>query len=159
MKITTQALLALACTATLSAAYPFMAEPGAADHYLRQARSLQSSGASDVEIKRALGFDAGLQRVDVSGQHAFVAPGPGDKRGPCPGLNALANHGYLPHNGMSVSVFSSLDCAGLMTTIHQYYPRSSGRSDQHCLRYGRRSGNFPISIVSGGEAVIKGVDS
>ena len=22
------------------------------------------------------------------------------RRGPCPGLNALANHGYLPHNGV-----------------------------------------------------------
>jgi hypothetical protein len=29
----------------------------------------------------------------------FIAPGPGDSRGPCPGLNLLANHGYLPHNG------------------------------------------------------------
>ncbi|KAF2749999.1 hypothetical protein M011DRAFT_492975 [Sporormia fimetaria CBS 119925] len=29
----------------------------------------------------------------------FRAPGPGDSRGPCPGLNLLANHGYLPRNG------------------------------------------------------------
>jgi hypothetical protein len=100
MKTTTQALLALACTATLTSAFPFMAEPGAAEHYLRHARSLSASGAPDVEVKRALGFDAALQRIDVSGSHAFVAPGSGDKRGPCPGLNALANHGYLPHNGM-----------------------------------------------------------
>lgn len=28
-------------------------------------------------------------------KYPFVAPGPGDKRGPCPGLNALANHGYM----------------------------------------------------------------
>lgn len=25
----------------------------------------------------------------------YKAPGPGDSRSPCPGLNALANHGYL----------------------------------------------------------------
>jgi hypothetical protein len=25
----------------------------------------------------------------------------GDQRGPCPGLNAMANHGYLPHNGVA----------------------------------------------------------
>lgn len=25
----------------------------------------------------------------------WVAPGPNDSRGPCPGLNTLANHGYL----------------------------------------------------------------
>lgn len=29
----------------------------------------------------------------------FREPGPGDSRGPCPGLNLLANHGYLPRNG------------------------------------------------------------
>jgi len=29
----------------------------------------------------------------------FRAPGPGDSRGPCPALNLLANHGYLPRNG------------------------------------------------------------
>jgi hypothetical protein len=27
------------------------------------------------------------------GNHPFQAPGPTDQRGPCPGLNALANHG------------------------------------------------------------------
>ncbi|EMD40109.1 heme-thiolate peroxidase [Gelatoporia subvermispora B] len=32
--------------------------------------------------------------------HPFMAPGPTDQRGPCPGLNALANHGYLPRNGI-----------------------------------------------------------
>lgn len=29
----------------------------------------------------------------------YKAPGPSDSRGPCPGLNLLANHGYLPRNG------------------------------------------------------------
>lgn len=40
------------------------------------------------------------QLVDVTGTHKWVAPGPNDIRGPCPGLNALANHGYFPHNGV-----------------------------------------------------------
>ena len=40
------------------------------------------------------------QLIDVTGEHKWVAPGPGDIRGPCPGLNALANHGYFPHNGI-----------------------------------------------------------
>ncbi|KAF9448598.1 aromatic peroxygenase precursor [Macrolepiota fuliginosa MF-IS2] len=34
------------------------------------------------------------------GAHPWVAPGPDDMRGPCPGLNTLANHGYIPHNGI-----------------------------------------------------------
>lgn len=29
----------------------------------------------------------------------FRAPGDGDSRGPCPGLNLLANYGYLPRDG------------------------------------------------------------
>ncbi|KAL0061583.1 hypothetical protein AAF712_011610 [Marasmius tenuissimus] len=41
------------------------------------------------------------QPVNVDGQHKFVPPGHGDLRGPCPGLNALANHNYLPHNGVA----------------------------------------------------------
>ncbi|GME36764.1 Chloroperoxidase [Neofusicoccum parvum] len=47
------------------------------------------------------GFNAEAQRIDVSGEHAFVAPGSGDIRGPCPGLNALANHNFIPHNGVA----------------------------------------------------------
>jgi hypothetical protein len=37
------------------------------------------------------GFDAAAQLIDVSGPHAWIQPGSGDLRGPCPGLNALAN--------------------------------------------------------------------
>ena len=63
-------------------------------------------------------FNAAEQYVSNQGQYEFVAPGPTDQRGPCkyhrinvevklslflylgPGLNAMANHGYLPHNGV-----------------------------------------------------------
>ncbi|KAJ3875198.1 hypothetical protein F5051DRAFT_70095 [Lentinula edodes] len=51
--------------------------------------------------KRTIGFDPALQYVSTTGQHAFVPPGSGDFRGPCPGLNAMANHGYIPHNGIA----------------------------------------------------------
>ncbi|KAH9883685.1 Cloroperoxidase [Xylariomycetidae sp. FL2044] len=33
----------------------------------------------------------------------WKAPGDGDQRGPCPMLNSLANHGYLPRNGRDIS--------------------------------------------------------
>ncbi|KAG4028588.1 hypothetical protein MFRU_020g00310 [Monilinia fructicola] len=44
--------------------------------------------------------------IDVTGDHAFVPPNfeTGDQRGPCPGLNALANHNYIPHNGVASMV-------------------------------------------------------
>lgn len=31
-------------------------------------------------------------------------PGPDDSRSPCPGLNSMANHGILPHNGKGLTV-------------------------------------------------------
>jgi len=34
----------------------------------------------------------------------WKAPGSGDQRGPCPGLNTLANHGYVNRNGQGITV-------------------------------------------------------
>lgn len=39
--------------------------------------------------------------LDTSGEHAYRAPSSTDRRGPCPGLNALANNGYINRNGIS----------------------------------------------------------
>lgn len=71
-------------------------------------RTLEEAAAAGcphaLEKRQAPGvvppFNAATQYVSTTGAHAFVAPGPGDQRGPCPGLNAMANHGYLPHNGI-----------------------------------------------------------
>ena len=46
-------------------------------------------------------FDASKQHVSTTGTYAYVAPKSSDLRGPCPGLNAMANHGYIPHNGVA----------------------------------------------------------
>ncbi|KAJ7304862.1 oxidase-like protein [Mycena albidolilacea] len=45
-------------------------------------------------------FNPAAQLIDVTGDHSFQAPGPDDLRGPCPGLNAMANHNFIPHNGI-----------------------------------------------------------
>ncbi|KAF2501596.1 hypothetical protein BU16DRAFT_569583 [Lophium mytilinum] len=45
-------------------------------------------------------FDAKSQYVSNTGAHKFVPPSGSDQRGPCPGLNAMANHGYMPHSGV-----------------------------------------------------------
>lgn len=45
------------------------------------------------------GIDPTAQHIDVSGAHAFVAPGLSDMRGPCPAMNAVANHGNVARNG------------------------------------------------------------
>ncbi|TID13993.1 aromatic peroxygenase [Venturia nashicola] len=53
-------------------------------------------------LDKRRGFDASEQCFDLtSGEHKFFPPGPKDLRGPCPGLNALANHNYIPHNGIA----------------------------------------------------------
>lgn len=41
-------------------------------------------------------------------------PGPGDVRSPCPAMNSLANHGFLPHDGKGITVpdvITALDAA------------------------------------------------
>ncbi|KAK8137878.1 Cloroperoxidase [Apiospora sp. TS-2023a] len=37
-----------------------------------------------------------------SSANEWSPPGPGDVRGPCPGLNTLANHGFLPRDGLDI---------------------------------------------------------
>ncbi|KAJ4299471.1 hypothetical protein N0V90_004716 [Kalmusia sp. IMI 367209] len=46
-------------------------------------------------------FSATEQLVNVGpgSGHQYQDPGSNDKRGPCPGLNAAANHNFLPRNG------------------------------------------------------------
>ncbi|THU83442.1 Cloroperoxidase [Dendrothele bispora CBS 962.96] len=43
--------------------------------------------------------------------HQWMAPGPDDFRSPCPGLNALANHGFLPRDGRGLNASVVLDAA------------------------------------------------
>ncbi|TDL21128.1 Cloroperoxidase [Rickenella mellea] len=38
--------------------------------------------------------------------HQFRPASDDDSRSPCPALNALANHGYLPHNGKNLSIMT-----------------------------------------------------
>uniref|UniRef100_UPI0030131EC9 rDcaUPO n=1 Tax=Daldinia caldariorum TaxID=326644 RepID=UPI0030131EC9 len=39
----------------------------------------------------------------------WKAPGPDDVRGPCPMLNTLANHGFLPHDGKNIDVNTTVN--------------------------------------------------
>ncbi|KAJ6578680.1 Chloroperoxidase [Mycena vulgaris] len=44
-------------------------------------------------------------------EHQWIAPNATDSRSPCPGLNTLANHGYLPRNGRNITIPMILDAA------------------------------------------------
>lgn len=48
------------------------------------------------------GLNPAAQLIDVSAAHGFEPPNfeNGDLRGPCPGLNAMANHKFIPHDNV-----------------------------------------------------------
>lgn len=43
--------------------------------------------------------------------YAYQAPGTSDSRSPCPGLNALANHGILPRDGKNIDIATLITAA------------------------------------------------
>ncbi|TKX25855.1 sterigmatocystin biosynthesis peroxidase-like protein 1 [Elsinoe australis] len=50
----------------------------------------------------------------------WARPGPNDARGPCPGMNTLANHGYLPRDGRKITL------ARLTAAMKEGYNINSG---------------------------------
>ncbi|KAH7923193.1 Cloroperoxidase [Leucogyrophana mollusca] len=48
--------------------------------------------------------------------HEFCPPQAGDVRSPCPALNTLANHGYIPRNGKHIKIHELVD--GLKKGFH-----------------------------------------
>jgi len=59
-----------------------------------------SSGGVVIVPPPNLSNQTGLKQIPDA-DHPYQAPGPNDQRGPCPALNTLANHGYLPRNGVA----------------------------------------------------------
>ncbi|ORY86991.1 Chloroperoxidase [Protomyces lactucae-debilis] len=88
-----------------AAAFPHMAAKMMMDNKmsgeeLAKRQTLSYTGFPTTE------FNAQAQFVSNSGSHAFQAPRNlgqpgGDIRGPCPGLNAAANHGYISRDGVT----------------------------------------------------------
>lgn len=74
----------------------FEKRDGSSSHHNQEEKEKRQTGPAGLPFTT---FNEN-QRVDVTGTHKWVAPGPNDIRGPCPGLNALANHGYFPHSGV-----------------------------------------------------------
>lgn len=88
--------------------------------------SLRSDAHTGLHVERQLS-DSRPEPIQVDGEHSWQAPIEGQQRGPCPGLNALANHGYISRDGIVTlpevipaahSVFGmGLDVAGLLSTL------------------------------------------
>lgn len=65
-------------------------------------------GASVVSAYPSLS----IRQADASDDtNAFIPPGEIENsiRGPCPGLNILANHGYIPRNGRNISATAAIE--------------------------------------------------
>ncbi len=105
MKYSTAILSTLVLCVSQVAAFPAAAIEYAAkaERDANAASKIAEAVAAHQANYRAPGFDASAQYVSTHGQYAFVPPNiaGGDNRGPCPGLNAMANHGYIPHNGVA----------------------------------------------------------
>ncbi|ORY86993.1 Chloroperoxidase [Protomyces lactucae-debilis] len=103
--------IALASLVAGAAAFPHMATKMMMENKLSvedlakrsldlQKRDLDFTGLPTTE------FNAQAQLVSNTGANAFQAPRNlgqpgGDIRGPCPGLNAAANHGYISRDGVT----------------------------------------------------------
>jgi hypothetical protein len=49
-----------------------------------------------------ISWEGRKQSVTIVNTHVpQIAQGPNDIRGPCPGLNVMANHGYIPRDGIA----------------------------------------------------------
>lgn len=85
----------------------------------KQVEKEADSGCPFAKNKKRSTFNAQEQYVSNQGIYSFVPPNfeAGDQRGPCPGLNALANHGYLPHNGVA-------DMQTIIKAVNQAYGMS-----------------------------------
>ncbi|PMD12698.1 Cloroperoxidase [Hyaloscypha hepaticicola] len=56
---------------------------------------------------------------DQSHFFTWSPPGPDDVRAPCPMLNTLANHGFLPHSGKNISEVDTINALSTALNINQ----------------------------------------
>lgn len=118
-------VITMLTTASSVAAYPHLPEMENALRDLQKRATEPPYRAPNFIIDRPntglppLGFNAADQYVDVTdnGPHPFRAPRPNDRRGQCPGLNAAANHGFLPRNGIP-TIADSTTCAHIILSSH-----------------------------------------
>ncbi|KAK1233468.1 hypothetical protein PQX77_003364 [Marasmius sp. AFHP31] len=59
--------------------------------------------------------------------YPWQAPGPNDLRSPCPGLNTLANHGFLPRDGRNISVPMIIDAGFKAYNMESDIPIIAGK--------------------------------
>jgi len=103
-------------------------------------------------------FDAKAQYVNVSkgSGHEFVPPSDGDLRGPCPGLNAFANHNFLPHSGYATVqqyIDATMNVVGMGGQLSLFLSALGGAIDGDILNWSL--GGTP-SLAQGGPTGLLG---
>ncbi|KAG4270402.1 hypothetical protein FPRO04_11561 [Fusarium proliferatum] len=154
MKISLSSWLAAACLFPTTLAFPQMSAEQLKTYQEHAKRSPVACAYSQEEKrnagecpfakeKRAAKFNAEKKRISVSGEHEFLPPNlkAGDQRGPCPGLNALANHGYLPSNGVA-------DMQTIIKATNEVYGMSLDLSGFLAV-YGTVFNGNPVSLNPG----------
>ncbi|KAK4609285.1 Dothistromin biosynthesis peroxidase dotB [Fulvia fulva] len=107
------AALVLTCLTSTAMAYPTLDQLATSGEF----RQYQKQ-----EKRQTIAFDALLQKVSTTGDHACQAPGSSDFRGPCPGLNSMANHAYIPRNGYT----SNIQVIAAMREVFNISPEFGG---------------------------------
>ncbi|KAJ7252381.1 Cloroperoxidase [Mycena haematopus] len=79
------------------------------------------------------------QCVSSHENHQWIVPTASDVRSPCPGLNTLANHGYLPRSGKNISITDMLNAA-----VDGY--NIAADSILQAAKFGLLSGNEPTTL-------------
>lgn len=93
------ALLALSSSAILVNAYPSL---NSAQLDGLTPERLTEAVKTIETFKKEKRFIVDFRKpIEITGKHSFQAPRSNDHRGPCPGLNALANHGYISRDGIT----------------------------------------------------------
>jgi len=74
-------------------------------------------GILPAVITQPLGVTIGRKPIPGNdSNHQWQHAGPGDRRGPCPGANILANYGYIPRNGVATiqqQIFGMMEGLGV----------------------------------------------
>ncbi|KAK7039276.1 hypothetical protein VNI00_010181 [Paramarasmius palmivorus] len=84
----------------------------------------------------------------MDSEHQFIPPvNPSESRAPCPALNALANHGYLPRSGRDITLTQLIHA--IMTVYNLSYALALLLSLPAILRYGKFHGwQMTIDLAS-----------
>jgi len=112
MRVTTFTTLTLAVLTGTASAFPSMRRAAASTG--NQIPHIFDPTPDNTAAVTAAGF----KPIDLS-KNPFQAPKATDQRTPCPGINALLNHGFLPRDGKAVD---PITLGKLLTSVYGLTP-------------------------------------